>query len=405
MKATKGIGVLACLVAGLWAADSPPETGAVPTSFRRAMRRPLPLDPSRTEARPRGESSPKGTKSADSWNAKAAAAYLDQREGWWTGWPNAARDHETFCVSCHTAVPYALSRPALRAALAEDAPSVNERRLLDNVTKRVRLWKDVEPFYSDEKVGVHKTAESRATEAVLNALILASFDAQTGRLSPDTRAAFENMWALEESTGEAKGAWRWLRFDNEPWEANDSEYYGACLAAVAVGTAPENYGATPEIQNHLVLLREYLRREYAKQSPINRVVVLWASAKLPGLLLPEQQQSIINEVLGKQQADGGWSLASLVGTWKRKDGTPLEVKSDGYATGLITLALQQAGLPRQNVQLQQGLEWLVRNQNQTEGQWPSYSLNKQRDPSSDRGRFMSDAATAYAVLALTQSSR
>lgn len=81
------------------------------------------------------------TKIVSSWDQKAAAAYLDQRAAWWMEWPKAARDHETFCVSCHTAVPYALSRPALRKSLAETAPSANERKLLDNVTKRVRFWK------------------------------------------------------------------------------------------------------------------------------------------------------------------------------------------------------------------------------------------------------------------------
>ena len=50
------------------------------------------------------------------WNSKSAAAYLDQRLSWWTNWQTAARDHDTFCISCHTALPYALGRPALRSA-------------------------------------------------------------------------------------------------------------------------------------------------------------------------------------------------------------------------------------------------------------------------------------------------
>jgi squalene-hopene/tetraprenyl-beta-curcumene cyclase len=381
----------ACLVAGIIAVSV--HTAAAPTvtdSWAAA------IHPGQPE-----------TKIATAWDQKAAAAYLDRREGWWMEWPKAARDHDTFCVSCHTAVPYALSRRALRAALAEESPSVNERKLLDNVTKRVRLWKEVAPFYSDADRGPYKTVESRGTESVLNALILASNDAQSGPLSDDARTALDNMWAEQQTKGNKKGAWSWLRFANEPWEADDSDYYGATLAAVAAGAAPGNYRARPEIQDNLKILREYLNRESAAQPAVNRVVLLWASAKLPGLLEPDRRRAIIDEILGSQQPDGGWSLSTLVRGWKRVDGTPQEVMSDGYATGLITFALEQAAIPRDNAQLQRGLAWLAANQNKTEGFWPGFSLNKNEEHhlSPNTARFMTDAATAYAVLALTQPSR
>src|SRR5215467_15074334 len=382
--------LMACLVVGLSVEASRTESSVANSSGGVAAH---PENPER--------------KNANSWDPKAAAAYLDRRQSWWMEWPRAQRDHETFCVSCHTAVPYALSRSALRTALAERAPSPNEQRLLDSVTKRVRLWKQVEPFYKDADRGPYKSAESRGTESVLNALILSGRDAQSGQLSNEAHMAFENMWAEQQIAGKQKGTWLWLRFKNEPWEADDSDYFGATLAAVAIGIAPGNYRATPEVQTSLRLLRDYLNREFAAQTPINRVLLLWAGAKLPGLLELDRQQAIIAELLEKQQADGGWSLSSLSGDWKRTDGTPQETRSDGYATGLITFVLQGAGISLENAKLTLGLAWLTANQDKTEGSWAAYSLNKSKENhiSSETALFMNDAATSYAVLSLTAAHR
>jgi squalene-hopene/tetraprenyl-beta-curcumene cyclase len=333
------------------------------------------------------------------WGSKAAATYLDERIAWWMSWPSAARDHDTFCVSCHTAVPYAIARPSLRPAMGEQTASTLERRLLDNVANRVRMWKEVEPFYPTKKDSDPKTIESRGTESILNALILASNDVPTGKLGADARLALDNMWGEQLKAGDAAGAWSWLQFHNSPWEG-DSQYYGATLAAIAVGTAPGNYRSSPELQDRLKALSEYLVRERDAQVPINRVMLLWASAKLPGLLTRAQQESIIQEAIGKQQEDGGFSLSSFVGGWKRKDNTPLDPRSDGYATGVVVFALQQTD-PADRRALKRGLEWLASNQDKKDGHWQAWSLNKQRDPASDAGRFMSDAATAYAVLALS----
>jgi squalene-hopene/tetraprenyl-beta-curcumene cyclase len=343
-----------------------------------------------------------GSNDAGSWDPKAAAAYLDQRADWWAGWPTSARDHDTHCVSCHTALPYALSRPALRSELAEQAPSAAEQKMLAGVVKRVRLWSEVEPFYPDEKRGVPKTAESRGTESVLNALILTNYDAHKGALSDDARLALNNMWALQLQSGDAKGAWNWLNFHNQPWEADDSQFWGATLGAIAAGTAPAGYASTPEVRDHLKLLAAYFQRNLDSQSLMNRVYVLWASAKVPEILTADQRKSMVSDLLAKQRPDGGWNTASLVvASWKRHDDTPFDANSDGYATGLVTFALEQAGVSRTDPAMKNAVAWLTRNQDKTTGLWLAYSLNKQRDPASDIGRFMVDAATSYSVLALT----
>jgi squalene-hopene/tetraprenyl-beta-curcumene cyclase len=334
------------------------------------------------------------------FDAKAAAAYLDARAEWWTTWPNAARDRATFCMSCHTTLPYALARPALRAPLGERDASATESKILGNLLSRARAWRDIEPFYSDQTRGIPKTSESRAIEAVMNALVLSRRDARSGHLSDDTRTALGVMWALQMKIGPNNGAWTWLNFNYEPWESPNSPYYGAALAALAVGSAPDGYAASPEMQDRVKALRGFFDRQHASASLLNQLMGLWASSRLAGLLTNEQRRATVDGVLALQQADGGWSASSL-GTYQRVDKTPNDTKADGYATALATLALQEAGIARSDPRIVKGLDWLRRNQDRATGRWLATSLNKQRDPESDAGKFMSDAATAYAVLALT----
>jgi squalene-hopene/tetraprenyl-beta-curcumene cyclase len=337
------------------------------------------------------------------WDAQSAATYLDRREKYWAWWPESGRGQGTFCVSCHSVMPYAFARPALSAKLGQATPAPEETQLLANVTKRVRLWKDIRASNGIYSYYTHMQEKALGTEAVLNALILSGHDAQTGTtLSPDTRAAFDILWEQQQTAGNLKGAWAWILFDNEPWEAADSTYYGACLAAIATGIAPENYAASPAIQPRLDLVRAYLQHNAAAQTPINRVNLLYASTKLPNLLTPAQQQSIVEEILAKQQSDGGWNLASLSNHWQREDATPQITSSDGYSTGIIVLTLQSLGTQQNSESVSRGLAWLSRNQSRWEGNWSAYSLNKRRhNPYANVARFMDDAATAYAVLALT----
>jgi squalene-hopene/tetraprenyl-beta-curcumene cyclase len=49
-----------------------------------------------------------------------------------------------------------------------------------------------------------------------------------------------------------------------------------------------------------------------------------------------------------------------------------------------------------------GLQWLERDHN-SDGSWRAESLNEKRNPQTDLGRFMTDAATGYAVMAPEES--
>lgn len=342
------------------------------------------------------------------WKKGAAEKYLDERAKTWFAFAGAGRgegETKVSCVSCHTLLPYALGRPALRKLTGAARPTEYETKLLAQAKMRVEHWGEIDSpkfrlFYDFNE---DKKKESWGTEAILNAVLFAFDDRYEGRKAPSdtTRRAFANLWQVQRSDGEQRGTWDWLNFGLEPWESGGARYYGAALAAVAVGTAPGYYtpGADAELDKKVGLLRDHLKDHRAGQNLFNRAWLLWASTVLDGLLAPGERKALIAELLEAQREDGGWRLASL-GAYVRGDGAPQDTTSDGYATGLVLHVLQTAGVPKDDPKVARGLSWLRANQGPT-GAWPGSSVNKKRDPATHVGQFMSDAGTAYAVLALS----
>ena len=351
---------------------------------------------------------------AAKWNPKLAAEYLDGRGESWFKFSSANRGEGatlSHCVSCHSLLPYALARPGLRRVSNDKSPTQWEAKTIEQLKLRVANWDQLDEveyqlmYDFDEP----KKKQSRGTEAVLNALILSLDDQFEGRKQPSdaTNKAFSILWATQISDGEHKGSWDWLNFGLEPWESTSARYLGASVAAIAVGATPGNArdGHERDSRERLDWLRTYLKKHYAAQNLHNRVWLLWAAANMEGLLTAEQKEQLVEQIFAKQHASGGWSLGSLGDFTHGEIKTPVTTP-DGYATGLILHVLQLVGVPKDKPQVSKGLTWLRENQDPS-GAWRAESVNKKRSPESpdaakaNIGKFMWDAATGYAVLALS----
>jgi squalene-hopene/tetraprenyl-beta-curcumene cyclase len=354
-----------------------------------------------------------------SWDPAAAAAYLDARMDLWfaNGTKLKTGDTQTACVSCHAGLAYAISRPVLRRVLHADTPSAQEAKLIDDTTRRVETYSTHQVLYDFNE---RRQIESRGTEAVLNAVILTSADTARGLREPSapTKKALARMW----ETQRADGRWDWLEFGLEPWETTEAVYHGATFAAFAAGTAlgQPDAAATAGIDR----LRAYLSSNYQAQHLYNRTWALLASTRLKRVVTDAQRDALISDLVRAQREDGGWSLESM-GPWKWSKTAPpvkspgdldaaLLTQSDGYATGLVVYTLKQAGVARDHAAIRKGIRWLETNQRtipvpDVPGRaWHAHSLNYDREHGGEKGEpwrrlFMSDTATAFAILALADN--
>lgn len=336
------------------------------------------------------------------WNPKLAEQYLDSRQKEWVAWPTAMASGVA-CVSCHTGLPYLVARPALRQALGEtDGPTLYEGVLVASMRATV-MRKDANDLFPGLKGKI--VDQVYGAQVVLSALVLAQDDAQRGRLSPEAETSLKRMWDLEIRSGADKGTWQWSDFDLDPWETADAAYYGAALGALATGVAPEAYQSRPEIRENIADLKAYLHDGLKTQPLHNRLFLLWASGKLRGSLSESDQQAILDEVLKKQQPDGGWTLESL-GQWKKRAEAPPTSGSNAYATALVTFTIEQAGVGHSSgAALARGLAWLKTHQDAQSGRWSADSMNHPHKAGSMPALFMSDAATGYATAALLAAER
>ena len=272
------------------------------------------------------------------------------------------------CFTCHTNYAHLYARPSVSA----DAPAAKEVRKFaeELIDKR---WAEKGPRWDAEVV---------ATGAAL------AFNdaATTGKLHPLTRQALDRMWTLQREDG----GFTWIKCDWPPMESDD--HYGATLAAIAVGRAPEKYAQTAAAAKGIESLQRYLHKNPGPTLH-HRAMVLWGASHVEGLLSNEEKQAIVKQLWDLQKPDGGWGLATL-GDWKRADETPQDTEhSDGYGTGFVVFILRQAGVPAGDPRIQKGIAWLKGNQRES-GRWFTRSLHK------DSKHFITHAGTAFAIMAI-----
>ncbi|MFO0939012.1 MAG: hypothetical protein U0798_21120 [Gemmataceae bacterium] len=299
---------------------------------------------------------------AKTWNPQRAADYLDGVGVHWT------RDRQ--CITCHTNMPYLMARPLLKGSQSEG-------------------WKEVRQFLEADVTKWQSGGKPRGdTYVVATATALVFNDQNTsGTLHPLTKVALDRMWTVQKSTGE----WNWLKCNWPPLEHDD--YYGAVLAAIAVGQAPGKYAESDSARAGLNKLKAYLSKTKAPDLH-HRVHLLWAALKLEGLMTPAEKDAVLAELKQLQRSDGGWSLPSM-GKYVRRDQTPnsADAESDGYGTGLAVYVLRQAGVPVSDPAISRGIAWLKSHQRES-GRWYTRSLNN------DKSHFITNAGSAFAVMAL-----
>jgi len=308
----------------------------------------------------------------------AAANYLDKGARIWSD--------SRKCVSCHTNGTYMQIRPSLTIQLG--APAADQREFFVDALQTLQR--------TDREMLKQST---RPAQAIYLAAGLAEWDAHVSKLlSPETEQALALMLEIQLESGTWGSLDRWPPFESDA-------YHEATVAAMAIGTAP---GWLANLKDEKLTAGVGRLKNYLKTQPpphdYGRVLLLWASSRMPDLVADAQKQQLIDMVFKHQRDDGGWSIRSFAApeAWgsgyrakKLRDEPEFaSLPSDGHQTGLALIVLRSAGIAATDPRIQKGVQWLVTNQRES-GRWWTRSLN------TDAKHFITYSGTAYPLLALS----
>ena len=278
------------------------------------------------------------------------------------------------CGTCHTNIAQLMARPLTIAG--------NTNSYVETVRSSLLAFAD-ETRQGDDELKTFLLAPIAGALAVNNGISGSTLDPQVAEL-------LDYMWTVQD----ASGGWSYTTEEELVPFLEQNPYYTSLLVGVGLGYVKDRYHQTPLRREGINRLVDFLRHNM----PTNlheRVVLLWGSARTPGLLTDAARRSIRNDLLKAQNADGGWTLPAM-GDWPRLDGAPNDPNgpSDGYATGLATLALCQNPKASDGNAIDDGLNWLKTHQ-RISGRWFTRSLY------SDRAHnYLSNMSTAYALMAI-----
>lgn len=302
------------------------------------------------------------------WDREQAVRFLEHRQAEWAAW-KPAQNKAGSCMSCHTGVPYLLARKAMGA-------SVDGEPLVRATVQRMLAKPQAIPMGFDE-----------GAEAVLNVWTLSL---SNGSAEARTKA-LRRLWDLQILTGPEKGSWSWVMAGLEPWDSPTANYFGAALAQQAL----REYAGVPKAR--IALLRGYLK-SHAKGQPLHNRLAWVAFGDSSGAA---ERAAVLRELWDMQEADGGFRTEAM-GPWMERKDAPADRGSNAYATAWAAYTALEAGVGCTDARLRRALGWLERRQDRSTGAWQAVSMNRVHEPGSIVAGFMTDAATGFAVAALSR---